>query len=302
MSESEDLRVHRKKRLLRLKELKRKKKMNMLSVIKTVLWIGLIGGTLWYNGLCFSSLAKFTVSGNLSDISSPSFQYEQSLSEITNMIDLLINPIFSGGGVNMTQAFENVFQNATAMQQLRDFFGGIEPTTMQEFWDALQNVSTPRAVLDIIFETLWSIELPSLFPGAWNSPHYFYVGYQGDIPVTNVLVFVDIIFREPIRIVENVETSLTKGGVLTLSLTVGALFQALIQASYSVLVNATYNAILAGGLYFWDYIGNYITPEYLNLKIKANLGLQATVGVIPTSMSADVDLSPIIQSYIDEVL
>src|SRR5271157_2287445 len=290
-------RERRKIHVQRSKARKRSKKMRVLEVIRMVAWISLIGGGLYYHYLCLGGLTKFSISGDFNNLVPTSLQVNQS-AIISQMLGSFVSPVFTNkSNLNMTYAFELVLNNSTEIQPLEDYLG-VSSLSMQDFWNALHDPTTPRQILDGIYESLWRVELPNVFPSDFYQPHYIYIEYNGSIAITNILVYIDLTSGETVRILSNVENQLSQNQNLSISFTIGNFFQSLVQLSYRALVNATYNAILAGGMYFYNYIGNYLQAQLNNIQLIGSFGLQASIGLIPANVTASVDLTPLIQQYI----
>jgi len=271
--------------------------MRVLEVIRMVAWISLIGGGLYYHYLCLGGLTKFSISGDFNNLVPTSLQVNQS-AIISQMLGSFVSPVFTNkSNLNMTYAFELVLNNSTEIQPLEDYLG-VPSLSMQDFWNALHDPTTPRQILDGIYESLWRVELPNVFPSDFYQPHYIYIEYNGSIAITNILVYIDLTSGETVRILSNVENQLSQNQNLSISFTIGNFFQSLVQLSYRALVNATYNAILAGGMYFYNYIGNYLQAQLNNIQLIGSFGLQASIGLIPANVTASVDLTPLIQQYI----
>ena len=291
-------RERRKIHLQRTKARKRDKRMRALDVIRMVAWISLIGGGLYYHYLCLGGLTKFTIAGDFNNLIPQSLGLNQTVDSITKMMSSFVDPVFANkSSLNVTHAFELVLNNQTEIQPLLDYMN-TPSLTMPQFWNTLQNSTTPREILDNLYEAFWRVELPLIFPPEFYQPQYFFVGYNGSIPITNILVYIDLSSEGTVRVLSNVENQLTGGQNLTISLTIGDFLQALVQVSYHALVNATYNAILVGGTYFYEYIGEYLQAALNSIQLFGSFGLQASVGLIPANVTASVDLTPIIQNFI----
>ncbi len=306
-------------KLQKEKAFKRKKKIQRIGLLKIVVWIGLFITPILYQYAYFNSLKNVTFSleptipfparmasmsinaqTNVSSMSK--FDVYDLVAEVQEYANSFIEPLLDlSSGLNVTQAFGNVLINNTIIAPLSNFLG--HPiANLSDLMTALRNYTVPREIIDPIYESVFKWEIPKLLPSSWDDLVYFYIGYEGIFPITNVNVEVDLIYGEPIRLIQSATTTLSKEESLGMSIKVATLVQGILQSTYRVLVNATYNSIIAGGFFFYEHIIEYLKTEFLDIGLWLSLDVYANLGILPINFNVKVDLIWAIKLFMEVYL
>lgn len=294
-------------RLQKEKAFKRRKRIQRIGLLKIFVWIGLFITPLLYQYAYFNSLKNVTFSleptiphparmanmninaqTNISSISE--FNVYDLVAEVQEYANSFIEPILDeDSSLNVTKAFGNVLINNTIITPLSNFLG--QPiTNLNDLMTALRNYTVPREIIDPIYEAVFRWEIPKLFPSYWDNLVYFYIGYEGIFPITNVNVEVDLIYGDPIRLIQSASSMFSKGDSLAISIKVATLVQEILQSTYRVLINATYKSIIAGGFFFYEDFVEYLKTEFLDIGLWLSLGVHANLGILPINFNVSVDL------------
>ncbi len=304
------------------KALKRKKQNNRIGVLKIVAWMLLFGLPLLFQYAYFTSLKNISFSVDLglspsarmtsvrvdaqTQTYSNEFDINQLADEVKEYADSIIEPIFYlNSKLNMSIALTKVLINETLndmlITPLSNFLG--QPIiNISDLENALRNFTIPRDIIDPIYERLFRWEIPKLFPASWDNLVYFYISYDGIFPITNLKVTVDLVYGTPIRLIQSVDSILSTGEKLTLSLKISTVLQDILQSTYQVLVDTTYNSIIKGDLFFYEHFGEIFKNEFLNIDLWLSLGVNANLGLLPIKFKVDVDLIWVIQQLIEVYL
>jgi len=291
-------------KLQKEKAFKRRKKIQRIGLLKIFVWIGLFITPLLYQYAYFNSLknVSFSLEPNIpfparmanvninAQTNSSGFDVYNLVAEVQEYVNSFIEPILDvSSGLNVTQAFGNALINSTIITPLSNFLG--RPiANLDDLMNALRNYTVPREIIDPIYESVFKWEIPKLLPSVWDDLVYFYIGYDGIFPITNVNVEIDLIYGDPIRLIQSASNTLSKGESLAVSITIASLVQGILQSTYRVLVNATYKSILAGGFFFYENIIDYLKTEFLDIGLWLSLVFRANLGILPIKFHVSVDL------------
>ena len=286
------------------KALKRRRKIQRIGLLKIFVWFGFFLVPLFYQYAYINSLRNVTISfepefpfpARLSSINinaqtnTSEFDITDLIDEVKKYTNSFIGPILDvNSGLNVTKAFGNVLKNSTIITPLRNFLG--QPiANLNDLLNALRNYTVPREIIDPIYESIFRWEIPKLFPSSWDDLVYFYIGYDGIFPITNVKVKIDLIYGEPIRLIQSTTNTLSKGDKLAMSIKIATFLQGILQSTYRILVNATYKSTIAGGFFFYEHIVEYLKTEFLDIGLWLSLGIHADLGILPLNFNVSVDL------------
>ncbi len=306
-------------KLQKEKAFKRRKKIQRIGLLKIFVWVGLFITPILYQYAYFNSLKNISFSleptiphparmanlnlnaqTNFSSITE--FNVYDLVDEVQEYANSFIEPILDlNSGLNVTQAFGNVLINNTIITPLSNFLG-YPITNLSDLIKALRNYTVPREIIDPIYEAVFKWEIPKLFPSSWDDLIYFYIGYEGIFPISNVNIEVDLIYGKPIRLIQSATSTFSKGESLGMSIKVATLIQEILQSTYRVLVNSTYNSIIAGGFFFYEHIIEYIKTEFLDIGLWLSLDVHASLGILPINFNVKVDLIWAIQLFMEVYL
>ncbi len=301
-------------KLQREKALKKKRNVRRIGILKILVWIGFLGIPLLYQFAYINSLNGFTFSVDPNDLSSvkltsitisdetgsQEFDINNLMDEVIEYNNLIFEPVFGqNSSLNVTLAAENVLSNNSLIQPL-SLHVGYQILTLENLTTALQNKTVPRYLIDAIYEAIFRWEIPKIFPDSWNDLVYFYIGYNGIFPITDIQIVIDIIYKSPIRLIESVSDTLSKEKTVALSLKIATVLEGILHIIYPILVNATYKSMIAGGFSFYEYFGEYFKTEFYSIDLWLSLGVYAKLGFIPVRFKVDVDLVWVIKQLIEE--
>ena len=302
------------------KALKRKRQHNRIGLLKILVWFLLLGIPLLFQYAYLTSLKNisFSVDSGLSpsaqmrsirvdaQTNSSEFDINQFVDEVKGYADLIIEPIFDEySELNMSLGLEEILINETLHDMLitpLSNFSGHPITNISDLENVLRNYTIPRDIIDPIYERLFREEIPKLFPASWDKLVFFYIGYDGIFPITNLKVNVDLVYGTSIRLIQSVDNILSTKEKLTLSLKISSVIQSILQSTYRVLVNTTYNSIIEGGFFFYEHFGEIFKNEFLNTGLWLSLGVKANLGLLPINFKVDVDLVWVIQQLMEVYL
>jgi hypothetical protein len=314
-------------RLQKEKSLRKKAKRRQIGKIKAIIFIIFLGIPFLYQLAYIDSLKGFTFSSGINleafgsqsensdtfssginletfetQFDNPDFNINDFIDEVQEYVMSLLTPIFGGANdLNVTRAFENILSNNSLLEPLETIIGNTI-STLNEFKIALQNDTIPRHITDPIYEAVFRWEIPKIFPSSWDDIVYFYIGYNGIFPISDIVATIDLVYDEPIRLVENIDRDLSINKELVLRLKISTIMQGILQSSYRALINATYNSMVAGGFHFYRYIGEYFKNQFNEIGLFISVNFGARFGFLPINFKADVDLIWAIKLLIEAYL
>ena len=299
--------------------MRKKQKITIIQIIKTIPLIIIIFGVGLYQVQWFQGLQQLVFTYDFSgvypepqaasrDFGPSPAQFNglsppqgEGLEEFSKtMVDYLVNNDTALPTVNLTAAEKAVLQNATVIDPIQDYLEQLIDEAKQIYEAFISGDLLYDLFLDFVRE-LWRLALAENLPEAWDNPVELNVLNNGTIPFKQLDVYGNFFWNETlVQFLSLSNRTLPPGETLEISIILNDIIRAITELLFEELVELTITWFLENLSTALADFPTFFRLLLLNQDLHLYIKVEAIIGIITSEIIIDVDFDPFLEDFVEE--